>query len=141
MLRNGAFASITLLLVLVCAFGVVGCKSQGNPPVGASPAKSIVGTWTAGDSSGLTWQFTKDGKLIMTTGEVSRSGGNSTETTGTQQSNTNAYKLNGNVLLVTPVNGEAQHGSSTTSLTIQWVSADRFQIPAGATKLTFNRQK
>lgn len=119
MLLKSAFASLAVL-ALVCALSVAGCQSQSN---------RLVGTWAPSSGSGLTWQFTQDGKLV----EAAPS------TAGTFQNVKGTYSLSGNTLTLTvPTKGG---GSVPTTLTIEWVSDNEFRISMGSMPLTFTRQK
>lgn len=121
MRRNNLIVLIAVLVALVCVLGLTACKSQ---------PKGLVGTWSvsmgsAGSGSGLTWQFSPDGKFTQ--------GGGTQSVPGT-------YSLSGDTLtLITTVNGN----TATSPMTIKWVTNDQFTAVIGGMggTLTVTRQK
>ena len=121
---------VVLAVALVCAAGLVGCKSQAAP-ASSGANSSLVGLWelSMGSASGPTWEFSADGKVKETLPKMS---GGSQVVQGTY-----TVTPDNTVKVVTT----GVKGGTEIDMKLEWVSPDSFKATMGGGTLTFTRKR
>ena len=119
-----------LAVALICASGMVGCKSQ-SAPTSTSPSSKLVGLWelSMGSASGPTWEFFADGKVKET---LPKSSGGTQVVQGT-------YTVTPDNMVKVLTTGTK--GGTEIDMSLQWVSPTEFKASMGGGTLTFTRKQ